>query len=299
MKDYDVVVIGAGLGGLSSAANLAKAGKKVLLLERHYVPGGYASSFLQGALRVRDLPARALGPGGRGEPGAAVEAARRGGRHPQGGFPAHPRVLPLRAARRGFRGAHRAREFRERHGRVFPGRRRRHQGLYRCHVQVRAGGAARQPRGHEDGHGAPGRISHPAHLFRQEPAGGHGPVHQGREGAHRAQRGLRLLLQPPLRALVHDLCPGDGELSPLRTLAHQGQEPGPLPGLRRFHRGHGRRCLAEQRGVSASSSRRARCRGVVAQDGTEILCPARGEQRQPLSPPASSSSGARTRPTGT
>ncbi|RJP27636.1 MAG: FAD-dependent oxidoreductase [Actinobacteria bacterium] len=48
MKDYDVVVIGAGLGGLSSAAFLAKAGKKVLLLERHYVPGGYASSFLRG-----------------------------------------------------------------------------------------------------------------------------------------------------------------------------------------------------------------------------------------------------------
>src|SRR4030042_3503504 len=48
MKDEDAVVIGAGLGGLSSAAFLAKAGKKVLLLERHYVPGGYASSFLRG-----------------------------------------------------------------------------------------------------------------------------------------------------------------------------------------------------------------------------------------------------------
>jgi phytoene dehydrogenase-like protein/ferredoxin-NADP reductase len=48
MKDYDAVVIGAGLGGLSSAAFLAKEGKKVLLLERHYVPGGYASSFLRG-----------------------------------------------------------------------------------------------------------------------------------------------------------------------------------------------------------------------------------------------------------
>jgi phytoene dehydrogenase-like protein/ferredoxin-NADP reductase len=48
MKDYEAVVIGSGLGGLSSAAFLAKAGKKVLLLERNYVPGGYASSFLRG-----------------------------------------------------------------------------------------------------------------------------------------------------------------------------------------------------------------------------------------------------------
>ncbi len=48
MSDYDAVIIGAGLGGLSAAANLAVAGKKVLLLERHCVPGGYASTFNRG-----------------------------------------------------------------------------------------------------------------------------------------------------------------------------------------------------------------------------------------------------------
>jgi len=42
---YDVIVIGAGIGGLSAAALLAKAGKSVLLVERHDRPGGYAHGF--------------------------------------------------------------------------------------------------------------------------------------------------------------------------------------------------------------------------------------------------------------
>ncbi len=42
---YDVVVIGAGIGGLSTAALLAKAGQSVLLVERHDRPGGYAHGF--------------------------------------------------------------------------------------------------------------------------------------------------------------------------------------------------------------------------------------------------------------
>ncbi|MBN1381349.1 MAG: FAD-dependent oxidoreductase [Deltaproteobacteria bacterium] len=48
MKDFDVIVVGAGLGGLSAATALSQAGKRVLLLEKHNVPGGYATSFLRG-----------------------------------------------------------------------------------------------------------------------------------------------------------------------------------------------------------------------------------------------------------
>lgn len=48
MTDYDAIVIGAGNGGLTAAAKLAKAGVNVLLLERHNVPGGSATSFCRG-----------------------------------------------------------------------------------------------------------------------------------------------------------------------------------------------------------------------------------------------------------
>jgi len=47
-RKFDVVVIGAGLGGLSAATMLAHHGRSVLLLERHNVPGGYATSFVRG-----------------------------------------------------------------------------------------------------------------------------------------------------------------------------------------------------------------------------------------------------------
>lgn len=45
---YDYVVVGAGIGGLFTAALLARAGLRVCVLERHYMPGGYGHSFVKG-----------------------------------------------------------------------------------------------------------------------------------------------------------------------------------------------------------------------------------------------------------
>src|SRR3979411_3487999 len=69
---YDVIVIGGGHNGLTNAAYLARAGKKVLVLERRYVLGGAAvteevfsgfkfsvCSYVVSLLRpeiIRDLP---------------------------------------------------------------------------------------------------------------------------------------------------------------------------------------------------------------------------------------------------
>ena len=43
--EYDIIVIGGGLGGLTAGAKLAKEGRKVLLLEQHDRPGGCATTF--------------------------------------------------------------------------------------------------------------------------------------------------------------------------------------------------------------------------------------------------------------
>ncbi|CAG0899454.1 unnamed protein product [Darwinula stevensoni] len=45
--DLDAIVIGSGIGGLSAAALLAKAGKKVLVLEQHDQAGGSCHTFIE------------------------------------------------------------------------------------------------------------------------------------------------------------------------------------------------------------------------------------------------------------
>ena len=62
---YDVIVIGAGLGGLTAGAKLAREGMKVLLLEQHSQPGGCATTFRRGEFTLEVGLHEMDGPGGR------------------------------------------------------------------------------------------------------------------------------------------------------------------------------------------------------------------------------------------
>ncbi len=44
-NDYDAVIVGSGLGGLSCAAGFARQGFRPLVIEQHDKPGGYATAF--------------------------------------------------------------------------------------------------------------------------------------------------------------------------------------------------------------------------------------------------------------
>lgn len=48
MENFDYVILGAGLGGLSAAACLTRQGNRVAVLEQHYLPGGCCHTFQYG-----------------------------------------------------------------------------------------------------------------------------------------------------------------------------------------------------------------------------------------------------------
>ncbi|MGW1616078.1 phytoene desaturase family protein [Streptomyces sp. NPDC002285] len=69
--DYDVIVIGSGLGGLAAATTLQRGGKRTLLVERHSIPGGAATSFVRGRFEF-EVSLHQLGGMGGHEPLKAV-----------------------------------------------------------------------------------------------------------------------------------------------------------------------------------------------------------------------------------
>lgn len=79
MQNYDVIVIGAGNGGLASAATLAEQGKRVIVFEKHNIPGGCGTSFRRGRFEFEVALHQLSSMGTPEKPGPLREQFRRYG----------------------------------------------------------------------------------------------------------------------------------------------------------------------------------------------------------------------------
>ncbi len=70
-QTFDVVVVGAGGGGLGAATTLALAGRKVALVERHNKVGGYMTNFNRGDFRF-EISLHAMGGFDEASPGTRL-----------------------------------------------------------------------------------------------------------------------------------------------------------------------------------------------------------------------------------
>ncbi len=67
-SNIDYIVVGSGIGGLTTAIFLAKAGKRVVILERHYIPGGFLHTFRRKKGLEWDVGVHYVGEIGQGKP---------------------------------------------------------------------------------------------------------------------------------------------------------------------------------------------------------------------------------------
>jgi all-trans-retinol 13,14-reductase len=67
-QKFDAIVIGSGIGGLTTAALLAKQNKRVLVLEQHFTPGGFTHGFERKGKFHWDVGLHYIGEMGEGSP---------------------------------------------------------------------------------------------------------------------------------------------------------------------------------------------------------------------------------------
>lgn len=72
MKEYDAIVIGAGMGGLAAALLLSHAGKKTVLLEKNAISGGRLSSYQKDGFTL-DIGVHTISRGAKGPVATCLE----------------------------------------------------------------------------------------------------------------------------------------------------------------------------------------------------------------------------------